>query len=556
MNKIEKNTYKKRPTMMIDFIFFIFFLFLGVFFIFQSKTLFSEYKNNVMDEVTRVHTNINENKSNLISKILFLENYFSYIYNQDLSYNKKIDYEMALNKAALNNSYRLVKSVGNNHSVEINIINNEFIKQKLGKDARKIDESIIREINAIQYLFSLLPLTENESSVERRIYYISKSGIYSTTTPNSLIDDFSIESIYERMISQPYYTRSIKMSKISTETLFTSAYDGFGSEGRLTTMSIPVVVNGVVIGVICFDFNIDKIQSLLDDSIEESAVGSYYWIDGDNDINAKRRQGNSNYDISKIVENINNLAKEKDSGSFYYDMNLITYIKIKGEVGVLFVIHTPKQILNNKYGVQFLSNLILLAIFILAMIFSYVFIKRLINKMHSLQLSLLWEANHDMLTKVLNRNGFFYQVNQEINKCQALGIPISFIQIDLDKFKKINDTYGHIIGDAVLIYSSEKIQEMIRDEDIMGRIGGEEFCVVVPGLSLEQAYIISERIRYHLESSVMLIEPNITLNVTASIGVACSSELNSYQIDLIQALADKRLYIAKSSGRNKVCMSG
>ena len=93
----------------------------------------------------------------------------------------------------------------------------------------------------------------------------------------------------------------------------------------------------------------------------------------------------------------------------------------------------------------------------------------------------------------------------------------------------------------------------IRDRDIAGRVGGEEFCLVLPDTSLAQATVIAERIRESINSREILISRNQTIRVSASLGVCSSDELAQYDFQVLQSIADKRLYLAKTSGRNRVC---
>ena len=133
---------------------------------------------------------------------------------------------------------------------------------------------------------------------------------------------------------------------------------------------------------------------------------------------------------------------------------------------------------------------------------------------------------------------------------------MSVIQLDLDHFKRINDQYGHQAGDRVLTHIGRVIINKIRKSDIAGRVGGEEFCIVLPETSLEQAVVIAERIRERIYSREILISRNQTLRVSASLGVCSSEELQRYDFQHLQSIADGRLYQAKQGGRNRVCAKG
>ncbi|PKN13992.1 MAG: hypothetical protein CVU67_07965, partial [Deltaproteobacteria bacterium HGW-Deltaproteobacteria-24] len=128
-------------------------------------------------------------------------------------------------------------------------------------------------------------------------------------------------------------------------------------------------------------------------------------------------------------------------------------------------------------------------------------------------------------------------------------LPLSVIIIDIDKFKHINDTYGHAIGDKILIAFCDIVNEIIDKNTIFGRIGGEEFCLTFKNKTLDQAQAIGEKIRQKCENTVLHIDHH-KIKFTISLGL---SDKKEYQhIDEILQHADELLYSAKNSGRNKM----
>jgi diguanylate cyclase (GGDEF)-like protein len=121
--------------------------------------------------------------------------------------------------------------------------------------------------------------------------------------------------------------------------------------------------------------------------------------------------------------------------------------------------------------------------------------------------------------------------------------------LDIDFFKKINDTYGHNIGDLVLQKIADLSRTILRDIDIIGRIGGEEFAILLPETNIEDAIIVAERLRVEISNASVILE-NAEVTFTSSFGVVSASKSN---IDELLIKADKALYKAKESGRNKVC---
>jgi diguanylate cyclase (GGDEF)-like protein len=122
--------------------------------------------------------------------------------------------------------------------------------------------------------------------------------------------------------------------------------------------------------------------------------------------------------------------------------------------------------------------------------------------------------------------------------------------IDLDHFKNINDTYGHAVGDEVLIAAAKAIEQGVRKSDIVGRIGGEEFCVFLPSTTLAGAQQLAEHIRIAIENLAIHVAQQ-DIRITASLGVASSTQGHE-TIHAIQQHADQAMYEAKRSGRNRV----
>jgi len=156
----------------------------------------------------------------------------------------------------------------------------------------------------------------------------------------------------------------------------------------------------------------------------------------------------------------------------------------------------------------------------------------------------------DALTGLLNRRYGMIRLKEEYSRALRTEGFLAIIMFDIDYFKKINDTYGHIAGDRVLIHISRLAKGLLREGDIFIRYGGEEFCVVLPGASSEDAYKMAERIRIAIQdSSVFYAE--YELKVTISLGIASFPELSVKDEQELLKAADEALYISKNSGRNK-----
>jgi len=138
-------------------------------------------------------------------------------------------------------------------------------------------------------------------------------------------------------------------------------------------------------------------------------------------------------------------------------------------------------------------------------------------------------------------------------RTRRYGKPLTIMMLDVDHFKNINDTYGHHVGDEVLQKLGEVCLRAMREIDVVGRLGGEEFAILLPEATAAQAQDAAERLRAAVAAMVMPLKQGSTLSFTVSIGVA---ELAAYNNDVAAMLkrADEAMYAAKRSGRNRVCV--
>ncbi len=163
-------------------------------------------------------------------------------------------------------------------------------------------------------------------------------------------------------------------------------------------------------------------------------------------------------------------------------------------------------------------------------------------------------ADRDTMTGALNRDAVFHRFNELRSELERSGQPVAVLMIDLDHFKSINDNFGHAAGDAVLMAFSKRVRELIRSDDLFGRIGGEEFLVVLPGIWTEMAEAIAGRIcEASASETVPFGESDIPF--TVSVGLVHSSGSSESRDDLL-ASADQMLYAAKAGGRNQFRATG
>jgi diguanylate cyclase (GGDEF)-like protein len=158
-------------------------------------------------------------------------------------------------------------------------------------------------------------------------------------------------------------------------------------------------------------------------------------------------------------------------------------------------------------------------------------------------------ATTDPLTGVFNRRTFIELAEQELARARRAGTTLSLMMLDLDHFKKVNDTYGHLTGDEVLVSFTRLVKDCVRRGDLVVRYGGEEFCVLLPGTALPAAAALAERIRATAAATDLTAKP---FRITVSIGLTAYAGDVETTVGELLARADEALYRAKEEGRNRI----
>jgi len=179
---------------------------------------------------------------------------------------------------------------------------------------------------------------------------------------------------------------------------------------------------------------------------------------------------------------------------------------------------------------------------------------RTIRELEESRRALAEQATTDPLTRLANRRAFFDRGNQQLSIARRYKTDLSVLLLDIDFFKKVNDTYGHQAGDDVLIAIANTLTRMTRAEDIVARLGGEEFVVLLPDTNPLGAAVLAERIRAAVAAEPISLGGSAR-SITASIGVASFLIESVDTLDQLLSVADKRLYLAKQNGRNRICVT-
>lgn len=165
------------------------------------------------------------------------------------------------------------------------------------------------------------------------------------------------------------------------------------------------------------------------------------------------------------------------------------------------------------------------------------------------QRHLIQLATEDPMTRLLNRRGLADALAVSLASATRDGLATSAIMVDIDHFKKVNDNFGHETGDHVIRQTADTITRMARGSDVIARIGGEEFLVVLPNTPLNSARVLAERIRATIDEHPMQVHRQ-NIHITVSLGVACAE--GAVNLDELSEAADRAIYLAKRGGRNRV----
>jgi diguanylate cyclase (GGDEF)-like protein len=221
---------------------------------------------------------------------------------------------------------------------------------------------------------------------------------------------------------------------------------------------------------------------------------------------------------------------------FFVTFSLLAVLFYQGRIGFNYI---------NSHGVG-------IGILLESLVLSLIIANRIrtLEKLEATQAELQLLASTDPLTQLLNRRSFDLEASALLNQDKQIRFPLSLAILDIDFFKNINDTYGHSLGDQVIVRVADVLRAQCRLQDIVARYGGEEFVILMPNTTREKAHVLAERIRTTLAHTSVQVDQNQLVNFTLSVGI---SEVDAKTADLQAAInqADKALYKAKNSGRNQ-----
>lgn len=442
-------------------------------------------------------------------------------------------------------------AVDENRTLPINGVSDAFVEKTtlLNRD----NDRLANELSAALEVGYLLRLASSHSSNVERVLYVSRAGFFiATDTPAQPRD---IAPRYYQLVTQPWFSQqSERENRARAVRWFISPPSSFIGNKRLITASVPIYYDHFWYGVVAMDISVDTMKQLLEEAMDNHTEGEYQLYDTRLNMIATSESPESSvnhFDESELAQ-IAHAIESDTEGGIRLGSRFISWERLDHFEGVVLRVHTLHEGVRGDFGSISIVLALLWALFTAMLLISWLVIRRMVSNMYTLQHSLQWQAWHDPLTRLNNRGALFERANVLAKQCQQQSLPLSVIQIDLDHFKGINDRFGHQAGDKVLSHAGGLIASALRANDVGGRVGGEEFCVVLPGLTLEEAANVAERIRARIDSKEILVKKSVTLRISASLGVSSAQETGNYNFEQLQSIADARLYEAKQGGRNCV----
>ncbi len=410
------------------------------------------------------------------------------------------------------------------------------------------------ELTATLELGYLLRLSHPSQRLADRMLYVSRAGFFLSSNPDE--NPKSVIMAYYGLVTSPWFAQQSQRNNPARGIRWYTqpAPKGESIEASLVTASLPLDFKHYWYGVLAIDFSVSEMKNFLLRAVEGEEEGEYQLYDSKMNLIASSAVGADIIHLDKLEEaQLANDFEHDNRGGLRLVTRYISWEKLRNFDGVLLRIHSLNEGIRGDFGTITIALALVWLLFTSMLLFSWWLIRSMVANMTGLQESLQWRAWHDALTRLYNRGALFERAVTATQECEEKLLPISVIQLDLDYFKQINDKYGHQAGDRVLSHAASLITSKIREADIAGRVGGEEFCVVLPGASLRTAMEAAERIRERIHSRELLVGKGATQRISASLGVSSSDETGQYDFEVLQSIADKRLYQAKQNGRNQTC---
>jgi len=375
-----------------------------------------------------------------------------------------------------------------------------------------------------------------------RVYYASKHK-FSTSYPYIWSDQYMWDT---SMMQKAPWVMAIPEFNPTGQLFFTPLHKERQKDRLLLTIGHPVYHKKKFLGTVNLDISVASESAFLDSKNQYD--GTYVIVNPSGQIIAA--SGLDGYTTTAIF-NAKELLDEKllnlpftDGQHIDFESNYLCIKKFE---------MVPWKLIYFKKK----TDLYITPFYYVGMLFSIIVllfgVKLLIGRLADSRNELERQALTDPMTKLYNRRYLSEITQHMLGLMRRSSSELAVIMLDIDKFKNVNDTYGHQVGDEVIIKLAESLQEHTRKSDVVCRLGGEEFLVLLPETNTEGAMLKAETFRKVVEELTLTLADELTLNFTISLGV---SEVTTTEESFEAAMnrADAALYEAKESGRNKVCL--
>ena len=404
-------------------------------------------------------------------------------------------------------------------------------------------KKVVHEMATSLALTKYFAIIKRLNSNAVRIYYASKNR-FSTSYPYVWSDQFMWSAA---MLERPQWLFATPLLNPDRKLFVTPLHKCLRKEKVLVTIGHPLYNKDGFLGSVNMDIAVEEESAFL--ASKNLHGGTYVIVNAQNEIVAA--SGLEGYtekvvNKAKLLLTPEVLAADVTKGELVSMGSDYLYVKqFENTPWRLYYIKDKVAVyINSLYyaGMMFIVILLLFRV------------KTLIKRLSASRDALEQQALTDPMTKLYNRRYLSEITDHLLGLMRRNGSDLSVVMLDIDKFKNVNDTYGHQVGDDVIIKLAETLQQFTRKSDVIYRLGGEEFLVLLPETSIEGAMSVAETLRSEVEKLMLLLSDEIELRFTISIGV---SEVykGEHNFDLSMTRADAALYEAKEGGRNRVCQA-
>jgi diguanylate cyclase (GGDEF) domain len=506
-------------------------------------------QRNNLDNVTReMDTQLQFN----VDRLIFFRNGMQAALQTPLAFEVLRDAEETFSRKRHLADWHI--ALENRRTLPLNGVSDAFVEQTnfLSRDNALLGNEFMAALE-LGYLLRLSSITGHHlSRFTPKMLYVSRAGFFLSNEP---VTKNITEQYYGLVTSNWFIEQSERRNPGRGVRWYTTFSNDKQHEAQEVTAAVSLNYENYWFGVLAAQLSVSEMREFLIRAVEGETEGEYQLYDSQMNLIATSQQAIS--PLSQEVQAQLARAYELDTrGNLRELTRYISWEKLRNFDGVLLRIHSLKEGVRGDFGRISIAITLLWLLFTGMLMLSWFVIRKMVSNMSSLQESLQWRAWYDALTRLYNRGALFERAATASAQCRQAHKPLAVLQLDLDYFKLINDRYGHQAGDRVLAHIARVIANKIREGDIAGRVGGEEFCVVLPNSTLEQAHVIAERIRVSINGREILVAKGQTQRVSVSVGVAASDEEGRYDFVHLQSVADRRLYLAKEGGRDRVCVEG